>query len=113
MYRMSIIDQEIEALWTVFQLTRQAAQTDTARLLLKASLLYAHVQGLQSNVRPEDARGKIAPIDLEKETEKTWGVLWLGERYGTPDLQHTLFKKSLQHIFCRGLRDTQGFMSGR
>jgi hypothetical protein len=112
MYRMSILDQEIENLWAVFQLARQAPQTDAARLLLKASLLYAHVQGLQSSARISDAHDKIAPLDLERETDKTWGVLWVGEQYGSPDFQRMLFKKSLQYIFRKGLRDTQGFMPG-
>jgi hypothetical protein len=111
MYRMSIIDQEIERFWALFQLARQAAQPDSARLLLKASLLYLHVRGLQSSIRLlEDAPDKITPLDLEEETAKTWSVLRLGEKYGSPNLEHTLFKKSLQQIFFKALRDTNHHM---
>lgn len=106
---MSIIDQEIEKLWALFQLARRASQPDAVRLLLKACLLYLHVRGLQSSIRlPGNTRHKITPIDLEEETEKTWSMLNLGKKYGSPDLEHTLFKKSLQQMFFKGLHDTAG-----
>jgi hypothetical protein len=104
MYRMSIIDQEIEKLWTLFQLARYASQPDPARLLLKTSLLYFYRRGLQSSIRlPEDAY-RIQPFELEEETERAWGVLHLGAKYGSPDLECSLFKKSLRQIFYKGLR---------
>jgi hypothetical protein len=112
MYRMSIIDQEIEKLWGLFQLARQASQPDPARLLLKTSLLYFHTRGLQSSIRLPGDAGRIKPLDLEEETEKTWGVLYVGARYGNPDLEHSLFKKSLQQIFFKGLQDNR-YMSGK
>lgn len=103
---MSIIDQEIERLWTVFQLARRELQPDASRLLLKVSLLYLHVRGLQSNIRLlNDKRREITPIDLERETEKTWGALKLGYKYGSPELEGKLFRKSLQQIFFKGLHD--------
>jgi hypothetical protein len=112
MYRMSIIDQEIEELWGLFQLARQSLQPDSARLLLKTGLLYLHVRGLQSSIRlPDDAH--IKPFDLEEETEKTWGVLRLGARYGNPGMERDLFKKSLYRIFFKGLRDGRRYMSGK
>jgi hypothetical protein len=110
---MSIIDQEIERLWSAFQLARQSAQPDCARLLLKVSLLYLHVRGLQSNLRLlNDSRRQIPPLDLDRETEKTWSMLRLGYKYGSPDLERTLFKKTLQQIFFRSLRDSDRRISG-
>ena len=111
MYRMSIIDQEIEKLWSLFQLAQQASQSDPARLLLKTSLLYFHVRGLQSSIRLPEERYRIKPFDLEEETQKTWSVLRLGARYGKPDLEYDLFKKSLQQIFFKGLRGNCHYMS--
>ena len=108
---MSIIDQEIEGLWTVFQLARGELQPDASRLLLKVSLLYLHVRGLQNNIRLlNDNRRKITAIDLDRETEKTWSVLKLGYKYGSPELEETLFKKSLQQIFFKGLHDKGSFI---
>jgi hypothetical protein len=101
---MSIIDREIEKLWDLFQLARQASETDPARLLLKTSLLYFHVRGLQSSIHLPDNAHRIKPFDLEEETEKTWGVLHLGAKYGKPDMERHLFKKSLHQIFLKGLR---------
>ncbi|HEY3487511.1 MAG TPA: hypothetical protein VGL10_05550 [Gammaproteobacteria bacterium] len=101
MYRTSIIDQEIEKLWAVFQLARCNHQADTARILLKAALLYLHVRGLQSPVRQPEIKNQA--IDLEKEMEKIWGALVLGAKYGDPDFERTVFKKSLQQMFFKGL----------
>lgn len=110
---MSIIDQEIERLWTVYQLARREVPPDCARLLLKTCLLYLHVRGLQSNIRLlNDTRQKINPIDLDQETERTWSVLRLGLKYGSPDLERTLFKKSLQQIFFKSLHDSDRRISG-
>jgi hypothetical protein len=112
-YRMSIIDQEIEKLWAVFQLARRELQPDASRLLLKVSLLYLHVRGLQNNIRLlNDKRREITPIDLDRETERTWSALKLGYKYGSPDLEGNLFKKSLQQIFFKGLYDQGPSKSG-
>jgi hypothetical protein len=107
---MSIIDQEIDGLWTAFHLARGSAQPDCARLLLKISLLYLHVRGLQSAVRVvmDETRGGTAPpLDLDDETDKTWSVLSLGYKYGSPDFERLLFKKALRRMFASGLRHTR------
>lgn len=108
-YRMSIIDQEIDRLWTAFDLARDSAQPDCARLLLKVSLLYLHVRGLQSAVRlVDDDASRMTPVlDLDEETDKTWSVLNLGYQYGSPDFERMLFRKSLQLMFSRGLQRTR------
>jgi hypothetical protein len=98
---MSIIDQEIEKLRDLFQLAQQVSRSDPARLMLKkTSLLYSPYAGTAKQHSPTGRCLQNQAVDLEEET-RPGAVLYLGAKYGSPDLERSLYKSACNKYCLR------------